>query len=56
MKEMMAYALMTIGIRSKDLHQKSLKIAREVGDIHVDYGDTSCQSPNPLATLERKNF
>lgn len=55
-KEMMAYALMTIGIRSKNLHQQALKIAREVGDIHVDYGDTSCQSPNPLATLERKNF
>ncbi|HUH32848.1 MAG TPA: hypothetical protein VLZ28_02785 [Daejeonella sp.] len=53
---MMAYALMAIGGRNADLHSKALDIARKAGQIQVDYGDTSCQSPNPLGFLENKSF
>lgn len=55
-KEMMAYALISIGLRNANLHQHAMKIAKQVGVIEVDSGDTSCKSPDPLATLERKNF
>lgn len=55
-KEMMAYALIAIGLRNARLHQKAMQIAKKIGIIEVDYGDTSCESPNPMATLERKNW
>jgi 3-methyladenine DNA glycosylase AlkD len=55
-KEMMAYALMSIGARNSNLHPKALEIATKAGEIKVDYGDTSCQSPKPLEFLQDKNF
>jgi 3-methyladenine DNA glycosylase AlkD len=55
-KEMMAYALMSIGSRNPELHAQALQIAKKAGEIQVDYGDTSCQSPNPLSFLEAKTF
>lgn len=55
-KEMMAYALMSIGSRNPELHAKALIIATNAGKIDVDYGDTSCQSPNPLEYLRAKTF
>ena len=55
-KEMMAYAVMSIGSRNQNLHAKALKIALAAGGIKVDYGDTSCQSPNPLSFLQGKAF
>jgi 3-methyladenine DNA glycosylase AlkD len=53
-KEMMAYALMAIGGRNDALHSKALEIAKKAGKINVDYGDTSCQSPDPLSFLNNK--
>lgn len=55
-KEMMAYALISIGVKNPELHQKAWDIAKNLGPVEVDYGDTSCKSPDPLATLERKNW
>ena len=53
-KEMMAYTLMAIGTRSKALHTHALAIAQQAGKIEVDYGDTSCQSPDPVKVLSGK--
>jgi hypothetical protein len=53
---MMAYALMSIGARDPKLYAKALEIAKKAGEIKVDYGDTSCQSPDPLKFLENKAF
>ena len=55
-KEMMAYALMSIGARDPSLHTRALEIAKKAGEIKVDYGDTSCKSPDPLGFLENKTF
>lgn len=55
-KEMMAYALMSIGARNPVLHSKALLVATKAGKIKVDYGDTSCQSPDPLKFLQDKTF
>jgi 3-methyladenine DNA glycosylase AlkD len=52
-KEMMAYALMAIGGRNQALHSRALSIAQKLGKIEVDYGDTSCQSPDPIKVLKR---
>jgi 3-methyladenine DNA glycosylase AlkD len=55
-KEMMGYALMSIGARDSSLHAEALEIAKKVGKIKIDYGDTSCQSPNVLDFLQGKTF
>ena len=36
-------ALFAIGQRSKELNLTCINIAREVGKIGVDYGDSSCE-------------
>lgn len=50
-KEGMAYALMAIGSINKELNIESISVAQELGEIEVDYGATSCQSPNVLLSL-----
>lgn len=55
-KEMMAYALMSIGSRNPTLHSKAFATAIAAGNINVDYGDTSCKSPNPFEFLKAKTF
>jgi len=55
-KEMMAYALMSIGSRNASLHARALQIAENAGQITVDYGDTSCQSPDPLSVLKNRSI
>ena len=41
-KESMNYALMYIGSRTKKLNKKALAIAKKIGEVKIDYGDTSC--------------
>ena len=55
-KERMAYALMSIGARNQSLHKKALEIAKKAGEIKIDYGDTSCKSPDVLPYLQSKTF
>ncbi|WP_139488834.1 DNA alkylation repair protein [Brevibacillus dissolubilis] len=50
-KEAMIYALIGIGSRNPHLHEQALSVARHVGTIEVDYGDTSCQTPDPIKIL-----
>lgn len=45
-KEGQNYALMAIGSRNKVLNKKALKVTDKIGEIKVDYGDTSCKTPN----------
>ncbi len=51
-KEGQNYALMAIGSRNKVLNQKALKVAEVVGKIKVDYGDTSCKTPDASGYLK----
>lgn len=50
-KEGMIYALMGIGGRNQMLNVKAVSTAKNIGEITVDYGDTSCQTPDPLKHL-----
>ncbi len=38
-------ALIAIGIRNDELEQKAIAIAREIGKVDVDHGETSCKTP-----------
>ena len=45
-KDVMNNSMLYWGQRSKDLHEKVMKASNNIGTITVDYGDTSCQTPN----------
>lgn len=53
-QEGMLYAVMAIGTRNKTLYKKALAVASRIKEfeIEVDYGDTSCRTPDVLAYLE----
>ncbi|MCR9289893.1 MAG: DNA alkylation repair protein [Bacteroidetes bacterium] len=50
-KDAMNSALMRIGMRNKNLWGKSLKIAKDIGPVMVDYGANSCQAINVVKHL-----
>ncbi len=50
-KESMLYSLHRIGTANKDLHKKTIAVCKKIGKIEVDYGDTSCVTPDPLKYL-----
>lgn len=43
-KDAMNNALLTIGMRNKELNRKCIGVAKKIGQVHVDYGDNSCQA------------
>lgn len=50
-KEGMIYALMGIGTRNENLNKAAIAVSEAVGKIIVDYGETSCVTPDPLKYL-----
>lgn len=44
-------ALIYVGSASKDLNARALAIKEEVGEVHVDYGESSCKLPDANAYL-----
>jgi 3-methyladenine DNA glycosylase AlkD len=42
-KDAMNNALLMIGQRSKGLNKRALEVAKNIGQVEVDYGDNSCQ-------------
>jgi len=55
-KEGQNYALIAIGSRNKALNKKAIKVADAVGEIKVDYGDTSCKTFNAKAILKSEKI
>lgn len=52
-KEMMLYALIAIGEAGDKLRQEALEAAKRIGPVAIDYGQSSCKPPDPLAKLSR---
>ena len=50
-REAMNYALIGIGTRTQRLNEAATGVARAVGRIVIDYGDTSCKAPDALLRL-----
>ncbi|MFD2673499.1 DNA alkylation repair protein [Marinicrinis sediminis] len=51
-KEGMIYALMGIGSRNPQLNARAIEVCEQVGPLMVNYGDTSCVTPDPLKVLK----
>ena len=43
-KDGMNSALLRIGMRSRKLNRRALRIAKKIGKVEVDYGDNSCEA------------
>lgn len=52
-REAMVWALINIGWR-KSLKAKALAVAKRIGKVDVDYGDTSCKIPDALFHISKK--
>ncbi len=46
-------ALIAIGVRSDALEQKALAVARKIGTVEVDHGQTSCKTPDAAAYIRK---
>lgn len=58
----MNQALICIGVRNNALRKKALAVAKRIGKVEVDHGETGCKTPdaasyidNTLAHRERKS-
>lgn len=51
-------ALIAIGIRNEDLQRKAMEVAKQIGTVQVDHGETGCKTPDAhdyiLKTVARK--
>jgi 3-methyladenine DNA glycosylase AlkD len=52
-KDAMNGALIAIGMRNEALEKKALSVAKAIGKVEVDHGDTSCKTPNAAAYIKK---
>jgi len=46
-------ALISIGLRSDRLEKKATEVARKIGKVVVDHGDTNCKTPDAVEYIAR---
>jgi 3-methyladenine DNA glycosylase AlkD len=46
-------ALITIGLRNYRLEKKAVEVAKKIGKVIVDHGDTDCKTPDALEYIAR---
>jgi hypothetical protein len=46
-------ALITIGLRNDRLEKKATEVARKIGKVIVDHGDTDCKTPDAVEYIAR---
>ena len=58
-KDAMNNALIPIGLRNSELEKKALEVARRIGKVEVDHGETGCKTPDAVPYImkarKRKN-
>ena len=52
-RDAMNSALIAIGIRNDELEQKTLAIAKRIGKVEVDHGQTNCKTPDATAYIKK---
>jgi 3-methyladenine DNA glycosylase AlkD len=46
-------ALIAIGLRSPALEARATGVARHLGKVHVDHGETNCKTPDAIAYINK---
>lgn len=52
-REQMNYALIAIGCRDTELRALATAVARRVGKVHIDHGDTACKTPDAVSAIDK---
>lgn len=52
-REAMNRAVISIGCRNDVLRQAAISAAKKIGAIDIDYGDTSCKTPDAAAQIDK---
>ena len=52
-REAMNNALIAIGMRNDALEARALAVAKAVGKVHVDHGDTNCKTPDASSYIRK---
>ena len=50
-RDAMNSALIAIGVRHQALRKKALAVAKKIGQVVVDHGDTNCKTPDATAYI-----
>jgi 3-methyladenine DNA glycosylase AlkD len=46
-------ALITIGLRNQRMEKKAMEVAKKIGKVIVDHGDTNCKTPDAVEYIAR---
>ncbi len=52
-REAMNNALIAIGGRNDSLANEATRVAKAIGTVHVDHGETGCRTPNPRPYIQK---
>ncbi|HKY04765.1 MAG TPA: DNA alkylation repair protein [Blastocatellia bacterium] len=52
-KDAMNNALISIGVRTPRLHKRAVEVARKIGRVEVDHGETGCKTPDAIPYMAR---
>lgn len=52
-KHSMNGALISIGLRNSALEKKAIAVAKRIGKVEVDHGQTSCKTPDAVAYIRK---
>jgi 3-methyladenine DNA glycosylase AlkD len=52
-KHTMNGALISIGIRNGKLEKKALAVAKKIGKVEVDHGETNCKTPDAAEYIRK---
>ena len=52
-REAMNNALIAIGVRDAELQERALEIARTIGPVEIDHGETNCKTPDAAEYILR---
>ena len=52
-RDAMSSALVAIGVRNPSLTKAALKVAKNIGKVEVDHGETSCKTPDAASHIQK---
>lgn len=52
-KDAMNATLISIGVRTPGLHKRAVEVARKIGRVEVDHGETGCKTPDAVLYMEK---
>ena len=52
-KYAMNNALINIGVRNPQLERKAIAVAKRIGKVEVDHGETACKTPDAVPYIKK---